>query len=144
MASSHAKLFEPLKLAGQTVRNRISLAPLTRQMAAADGTPTDEMAAYYARRARGGFGMIITEGTYEDDALNCRAYLSQPGIANATARCRLEEVGRRHSCARCDRDPATDARRPRQRSALPRRRYRGGQRQRHPESRLDALYRQRL
>jgi 2,4-dienoyl-CoA reductase-like NADH-dependent reductase (Old Yellow Enzyme family) len=57
------------------------MAPLTRQMAEADGTPTDEMAAYYARRARGGLGLIITEGTYENDGVQSRAYLSQPGIA---------------------------------------------------------------
>lgn len=75
-------LFTPLTLAGQTVKNRIAMAPLTRQMAEEDGTPTDEMTAYYARRARGGFGMIITEGTYEEDKLGCRAYLSQPGVAN--------------------------------------------------------------
>ena len=58
------------------------MAPLTRQVADADGTPTAEMAAYYARRARGGIGLIISEGTYETDELNCKAYLSQPGIAN--------------------------------------------------------------
>ncbi len=82
MAEVYKRLFSPLKLAGQTIANRIAMAPLTRQMAEADGTPTDEMAAYYARRARGGFGLIITEGTYEEDKLGCRAYLSQPGIAN--------------------------------------------------------------
>ncbi len=82
MAEFHKKLFSPLKLAGQVIPNRIAMAPLTRQMAEADGTPTDEMAAYYARRARGGFGLIITEGTYEEDKLGCKAYLSQPGIAN--------------------------------------------------------------
>jgi N-ethylmaleimide reductase len=82
MAELYKKLFSPVKLAGQTISNRITMAPLTRQMAEADGTPTDEMAAYYARRARGGFGLIITEGTYEEDKLGCRAYLSQPGIAN--------------------------------------------------------------
>jgi N-ethylmaleimide reductase len=82
MADVYKKLFSPMKLAGQTIPNRIAMAPLTRQMAEADGTPTDEMAAYYARRARGGFGLIITEGTYEEDKLGCRAYLSQPGIAN--------------------------------------------------------------
>jgi N-ethylmaleimide reductase len=77
-------LFSPLKMAGYTLKNRIAMAPLTRQMADLDGTPTDEMAAYYARRARGGFGMIITEGSYEvDDDYGCKAYLSQPGIANA-------------------------------------------------------------
>ena len=78
----HQRLFSPLQLGSQTIKNRIAMAPLTRQMAEADGTPTGEMAAYYARRARGGFGLIITEGTYEEDKLGCKAYLSQPGIAN--------------------------------------------------------------
>jgi 2,4-dienoyl-CoA reductase-like NADH-dependent reductase (Old Yellow Enzyme family) len=75
------KLFSPGTLAGVALRNRIALAPLTRQMAEPDGTPTDEMVAYYARRARGGAGLLITEGTYPDDSPGCRAYLSQPGIA---------------------------------------------------------------
>lgn len=82
MPDAYKKLFSPIALAGHTIKNRIAMAPLTRQMAEEDGTPTDEMAAYYARRARGGFGLIITEGTYEEDKLGCRAYLSQPGIAN--------------------------------------------------------------
>lgn len=83
MTEALPHLFSPFQLAGQTLRNRIAMAPLTRQVAEPDGTPTDEMAAYYARRARGGYGLIITEGTYEDDSPGCRAYLSQPGIANA-------------------------------------------------------------
>jgi 2,4-dienoyl-CoA reductase-like NADH-dependent reductase (Old Yellow Enzyme family) len=73
-------LFAPTTLAGNELRNRIALAPLTRQVAEADGTPTDEMVAYYARRARGGACLIITEGTYGDERLGGRAYLSQPGI----------------------------------------------------------------
>jgi 2,4-dienoyl-CoA reductase-like NADH-dependent reductase (Old Yellow Enzyme family) len=82
MGEAFPTLFSPLTLSGVTIPNRIALAPLTRQMAEADGTPTDEMVAYYARRARGGCGLIITEGTYEEDRHGCRAYLSQPGIAN--------------------------------------------------------------
>ncbi len=74
--------FSPFQLGRYTLKNRIVMAPLTRQTASADGTPTDEMAAYYARRARGGVGMIITEGTYQNDELGCKAYLSQPGCAN--------------------------------------------------------------
>jgi 2,4-dienoyl-CoA reductase-like NADH-dependent reductase (Old Yellow Enzyme family) len=76
-------LFAPITLAGTDLRNRIALAPLTRQVAEADGTPTDEMVAYYARRARGGAGLIITEGTYPDERYGGRAYLSQPGIVTA-------------------------------------------------------------
>lgn len=74
-------LFSSITLAGHRLPNRIAMAPLTRQMAEPDGTPTDEMAAYYARRARGGCGLIITEGTWQEEAFGCRAYLSQPGIA---------------------------------------------------------------
>jgi len=83
MTEAYPTLFSPVTLGRVTLRNRIAMAPLTRQMAHADGTPTDEMAAYYARRARGGLGLVITEGTYEQDAFQSRAYLSQPGIANA-------------------------------------------------------------
>ena len=83
MTEALPHLFSPFRLAGVTLRNRIALAPLTRQMAEPDGTPTDEMVAYYARRARGGAGLIITEGTYEDERHGCRAYLSQPGCVTA-------------------------------------------------------------
>ncbi len=84
MAETYQQLFSPFVLGPATLKNRIVMAPLTRQMAQSDGTPTDEMVAYYARRARGGVGLIISEGTYETDELGCRAYLDQPGIANAS------------------------------------------------------------
>ena len=83
MSDQFPNLFSEYRLGGQTLKNRIVMAPLTRQSAEDDGTPTDEMAAYYARRARGGVGMIITEGTYENDELGCVAYLNQPGCSNA-------------------------------------------------------------
>lgn len=76
------KTFSKIELGPLTLKNRLIMAPLTRQLADDDGTPTADMAAYYARRARGGIGMIITEGTYQVDELGCKAYLSQPGIAN--------------------------------------------------------------
>ena len=63
MTEALPHLFSPISLAGHVIPNRIAMAPLTRQVAEADGTPTDEMAAYYARRAKGGIGLIITEGT---------------------------------------------------------------------------------
>lgn len=83
MAEAFPRLFSSLRLGNFSLKNRIAMAPLTRQMAQTDGTPTDEMVAYYARRARGGVGLIITEGTYEEERFGCRAYLSQPGIANS-------------------------------------------------------------
>lgn len=73
--------FSQFQLGAVALSNRIVMAPLTRQMAEDDGTPTDEMVAYYARRARGGVGMIISEGSFFNDELGCVAYLGQPGIA---------------------------------------------------------------
>ncbi|HET6499899.1 MAG TPA: mycofactocin system FadH/OYE family oxidoreductase 2 [Amycolatopsis sp.] len=53
-------LFSPLRVGPLVVRNRIVFsAHLTNY--AADGLPTEQHAAYYAARAEGGAGLIITE-----------------------------------------------------------------------------------
>lgn len=80
VTSAFPKTFSTYTLNSLNLKNRIVMAPLTRQNAESDGTPTAEMAGYYARRAAGGVGMIITEGTFPTDDLGCVAYLSQPGI----------------------------------------------------------------
>jgi len=56
-------LFAPFTLKGLTLPNRIVMAPMTRSFSPG-GIPTAEVAAYYRRRAEGGTGLIITEGTY--------------------------------------------------------------------------------
>jgi 2,4-dienoyl-CoA reductase-like NADH-dependent reductase (Old Yellow Enzyme family) len=56
-------LGRPLDLNGLRLRNRIVMAPMTRE-ASPDGVPGEDVAAYYARRAAGGVGLIVTEGTY--------------------------------------------------------------------------------
>lgn len=55
-------LFEPVRIKSLALRNRIVMAPMTRR-AAPGGVPTSELAAYYRRRAEGGVGLILTEGT---------------------------------------------------------------------------------
>ncbi len=58
--SRYRYLFSPLQLGPITVRNRVVFsAHLTNY--AADGLPTEQHAAYYAARAAGGAGLIITE-----------------------------------------------------------------------------------
>nr|PZN42543.1 MAG: NADH:flavin oxidoreductase [Actinomycetota bacterium] len=59
--------------------NLLAVSPMTRVSATADGTPTEQMADYYAEFARGGFGLVITEGTYTDAAYS-QGYFNQPGI----------------------------------------------------------------
>ena len=48
--SSAAALFEPFKLKSLNLENRIVMATMTRGFSP-DGVPTDDVAAYYARRA---------------------------------------------------------------------------------------------
>ena len=54
-------LFQPMAVRSMTVPNRFAMAPMTR-MASPVGVPGPDVAAYYARRAAGGVGLIITEG----------------------------------------------------------------------------------
>jgi 2,4-dienoyl-CoA reductase-like NADH-dependent reductase (Old Yellow Enzyme family) len=78
----HAVLFTPTQIGGVRLKNRVALAPMTRTSAEEDGRPTDDMARYYARFARGCYGLVITEGAYPDEA-SSQGYRHQPGIANA-------------------------------------------------------------
>lgn len=64
--SQFAPLFEPFRLGELMLPNRIVMAPMTRQMSP-DRTPGEDVAEYYAKRARGGTGLIITEGTTLSD-----------------------------------------------------------------------------
>ncbi|ESE41944.1 alkene reductase [Shewanella decolorationis] len=77
--NSVSNLFDTYKLNDTiTLKNRILMAPLTRCMADADLVPTDDMVAYYARRAEA--GLIISEATIiRPDA---QGYPNTPGIFN--------------------------------------------------------------
>lgn len=69
-------LFEPLRVGAWSLRNRIVMAPMTRNRAAPTGIPTPDMAIYYGQRASA--GLIITEGTQPSPA--GQGYLNTPGL----------------------------------------------------------------
>lgn len=54
-------LFEPITVNGMELRNRAVMPAMGTGYGALDGTVTDRLIAYLARRARGGAGLIITE-----------------------------------------------------------------------------------
>jgi 2,4-dienoyl-CoA reductase-like NADH-dependent reductase (Old Yellow Enzyme family) len=66
MSNNVDALFTPFTFKGLTLENRIAMAPMTREFSP-DGVPTEDVAGYYRRRAEGGTGLIITEGTTIDD-----------------------------------------------------------------------------
>ena len=55
-------LFSPFSLKTLTLPNRIVMAPMTRNFSPG-GIPNQAVVDYYARRAAGGVGLILTEGT---------------------------------------------------------------------------------
>lgn len=75
------QLFSPVQLGNLKLKNRIALAPMTRVSAAEDGSVTERMIRYYLRFVQGGFGLIITEGTYIDES-HSQGYLYQPGLTS--------------------------------------------------------------
>jgi 2,4-dienoyl-CoA reductase-like NADH-dependent reductase (Old Yellow Enzyme family) len=79
--SSNSILYSDTKVGKVSLKNRIAVAPMTRTSATKDGLATEEMARYYARFARGGYSLVITEGAYPD-LRHSQGYQFQPGIAN--------------------------------------------------------------
>ncbi|MGK6352983.1 NADH:flavin oxidoreductase [Parapedobacter sp. DT-150] len=58
-------LFKPFQLKSLNLKNRIVMAPMTRSFSP-NGVPTPEVAQYYAKRAAGEVGLILSEGTVID------------------------------------------------------------------------------
>lgn len=58
-------LFDPFVYGPLTLASRVVMAPMTRSFSPG-GVPTEQVVEYYRRRAAGGVGLIITEGTTVD------------------------------------------------------------------------------
>ncbi|WP_239807236.1 NADH:flavin oxidoreductase [Croceicoccus hydrothermalis] len=65
MARNTDILFAPFTVKSMTLPNRIVMAPMTRGFAK-DGIAGQPQVDYYGRRAAGGVGLILTEGTVVD------------------------------------------------------------------------------
>jgi N-ethylmaleimide reductase len=69
-------LFDSFQLGDITVANRVAMAPLTRNRAAAQQVPADLAATYYSQRASA--GLLITEATQISPT--GQGYLDTPGL----------------------------------------------------------------
>ena len=77
-------LFEPYRLKNINLRNRVVMAPMTRNQSPG-GVPTKDVVAYYSRRAKAEVGMIITEGI-EVSHKASSAYPNVPRLDSKNAR----------------------------------------------------------
>jgi N-ethylmaleimide reductase len=71
-----SNLFEPTRVGAIALSNRIAMAPLTRNRAAAGRVPADLAVTYYAQRASA--GLVITEASQISP--QGQGYLDTPGI----------------------------------------------------------------
>ena len=70
------KLWEPVLIGRMSLKNRLAMAPMTRDRSTPAGVPTTLNATYYAQRSA--LGLIVTEGTQPSD--DGQGYLLTPGI----------------------------------------------------------------
>lgn len=69
MTDNADALFKPFHSENLDLDNRIVMAPMTRQFSP-EGVPGEDVAGYYRRRAEGGVGLIVTEGTTINDPVS--------------------------------------------------------------------------
>lgn len=73
-------VFKPITIAGKKIRNRTAVPPMVMNFCNVDGTCTERFTAYHEEKARGGFGLIITE-----DFAVCpegKGFMNLPGLWN--------------------------------------------------------------
>lgn len=57
----YKKLFEPLEINGCTIPNRLAVTAMVVSLCTEEGYATDRYVKYHEEKAKGGFGLIITE-----------------------------------------------------------------------------------
>lgn len=72
------KAFEPIEIGKLRLKNRLVVSAMVTNYCNADGTPTEKYIAYHEHKARGGWGLIITE----DYAIapNAGGFVKLPGL----------------------------------------------------------------
>lgn len=61
--SRYDKVTEPIRIGSLKLKNRIVMSPMSPMYTGEKGFVTDKLAAYYARRAKGGVAMVVGEHT---------------------------------------------------------------------------------
>jgi 2,4-dienoyl-CoA reductase-like NADH-dependent reductase (Old Yellow Enzyme family) len=92
-AVPHPELFEPIEIGGCKIDNRIVMAPMNVLMCAGNtGLVNDQILAYYAARARGGTGLIISECVLGTRLASRFPYTTNLHLYNSTQLAGLEEL----------------------------------------------------
>ena len=66
--NKYSSLFSPLKVGRATLKNRVVMSPMTTRFCTTAGDINDVFIQYYIARARGGAGLLITDGITPDSS----------------------------------------------------------------------------
>ena len=92
-APTPAELFEPIRIGNCEIKNRIAMAPMNVLFSMDNrGYPNEQIMAYYAARAQGGTGLIITECVLGTRLASRFPYTSNLHLFNGTHLSGLEEI----------------------------------------------------
>jgi 2,4-dienoyl-CoA reductase-like NADH-dependent reductase (Old Yellow Enzyme family) len=80
-SAAYPELFKPLKIGGIEIKNRIAMAPTHTNAAEPGGFLGDRIIYFYAARAKGGVGLIVTGATMIEP-LKAGVSLPIPGLFN--------------------------------------------------------------
>lgn len=81
---SYDALFEPIEIGNVKIKNRVAMAPMNMVYSDPNGFNSEQWTAWYAARAKGGYGLIITDATVVNpetwrgsDHLNCHLFTDE-------------------------------------------------------------------
>lgn len=74
------KIFEPMTIGNVAVKNRFIVSPMVMNCCTEDGMATEKYIAYHEEKAKGGWGLIVTEDYAVDPTGKSYKYL--PGLWN--------------------------------------------------------------
>lgn len=74
------KVFEPMTIGNVTIKNRFIVSPMVMNCCTEEGMATEKYIAYHEERAKGGWGLIVTEDYAVDPTGKSYKYL--PGLWN--------------------------------------------------------------
>jgi 2,4-dienoyl-CoA reductase-like NADH-dependent reductase (Old Yellow Enzyme family) len=90
---AYPELFQPIKIGNCEIANRIVMAPMNVLMSSGNtGLVNDQILAYYAARARGGTGLIISECVLGTKLASRFPYTTNLHLFNTTHLAGLEEL----------------------------------------------------
>jgi 2,4-dienoyl-CoA reductase-like NADH-dependent reductase (Old Yellow Enzyme family) len=89
----HPELFQPIEIGSCRIANRIVMAPMNVLMSSGNtGLVNDQILAYYAARARGGTGLLISECVLGTRLASRFPYTTNLHLFNTTHLAGLEEL----------------------------------------------------